>query len=114
MKVTLTEAKVVVDAKTVECNELLTVITASTADVETRQASAVKAEEDLSVQSVQIAADKEEAEAELAAAIPALEEAAAALNNLKKDDITEIRSFAKPHDLVQKAREPPDPVSRPS
>jgi len=38
----------------------------------------------------------------LEAAIPALEEAAEALNDLKKDDITEIRSFAKPHILVQK------------
>ena len=28
--------------------------------------------------------------------MPALEEAAEALQNLKKDDITEIRSFAKP------------------
>ena len=79
-------------------------ITSSTAEVEVRQAAAIAAEENLSVQSVQIAADKEEAEAELAAAIPALEEAAAALNNLKKEDITEIRSFAKPHEFVQKVR----------
>ena len=105
MKMTLTEAKTVVDAKTKEVNELLTVITANTAEVELKQAAAAKQEEDLSVQSVQIAQDKEEAEAELAAAIPALEEAAAALNNLKKDDITEIRSFAKPHILVQKVCE---------
>ena len=32
----------------------------------------------------------------LAGAMPALEEAAEALQNLKKDDIAEIRSFAKP------------------
>ena len=43
-----------------------------------------------------------EAEAALEEAIPALEEAAAALKDLRKDDITEIRSFAKPPDLVQK------------
>lgn len=49
-----------------------------------------------------IAVEKAEAEAALAEAIPVLEEAAAALNDLKKDDITEIRSFAKPHVLVQK------------
>lgn len=105
MQVTLTEAKLVVDAKTAECNELLQVITASTAEVEEKQAAAMKQEDELSVASVQIAQDKEEAEAELAAAIPALEEAAAALNNLKKDEITEIRSFAKPHQYVQKVCE---------
>ena len=47
--------------------------------------------------------EKSEAELALSEAIPALEEAAAALNDLKRDDITEIRSFAKPHILVQKA-----------
>jgi hypothetical protein len=46
--------------------------------------------------------EKAEAEQALSEAIPALEEAAAALNDLKRDEITEIRSFAKPHILVQK------------
>lgn len=53
--------------------------------------------------SAEIAIEKGEAEVALEAAIPALEAAAEALNDLKKDDITEIRSFAKPHVLVQKA-----------
>jgi dynein heavy chain, axonemal len=54
--------------------------------------------------------EKVEAEQALSEAIPALEEAAAALNELKRDDITEIRSFAKPHILVQKVRPlGPDP-----
>ena len=56
----------------------------------------------LQVSSAEIAIEKGEAEVALEAAIPALEEAAEALNDLKKDDITEIRSFAKPHILVQK------------
>ncbi len=33
--------------------------------------------------------------------MPALEDAANALNDLKKEDITEMRQFAKPHELVQ-------------
>lgn len=45
-----------------------------------------------------------EAEAALEEAIPALEDAARALADLRKEDITEIRSFAKPHQLVQKVR----------
>lgn len=56
----------------------------------------------MQVSSAEISIEKKEAEVALEAAIPALEEAAAALNDLKKDDITEIRSFAKPHVLVQK------------
>lgn len=77
-------------------------ISANTADVEVKQKAAQEKEAALSVESVQIAKDKEEAEQALSEAIPALEDAAAALNDLKKDDITEIRSFAKPHVLVQR------------
>lgn len=80
----------------------LQVISASTADAETKQKAAQDKEAALQVESVQIAKDKEEAEQALSEAIPALEDAAAALNDLKKDDITEIRSFAKPHILVQR------------
>ena len=58
----------------------------------------------MQVDSANIAVEKESAEAALAEAIPILEEAAQALNDLKRDDITEIRSFAKPHILVQKVR----------
>ena len=59
------------------------------------------------VSSEEISVEKKEAEVALEAAIPALEEAAEALNDLKKDDITEIRSFAKPHVLVQKVCDSP-------
>jgi dynein heavy chain len=78
------------------------VISANTANAETKQKAAQEKEAALQVESVQIAQDKEEAEQALSEAIPALEDAAAALRDLKKDDITEIRSFAKPHVLVQR------------
>ena len=48
-----------------------------------------------------ISAEKAKADAALMEALPALEAAAAALENLKKDDITELKSFAKPPALVQ-------------
>jgi len=105
MQITLTEAKAVVDQKTTECNELLEVITTNTAEVEAKQDVAAKKEEQLVESSAKIAVEKEEAEAALAEAIPALEAAADALNNLKKDEITEIRSFAKPHPQVAKVAE---------
>lgn len=82
----------------------LQVIASSTADAECKQKAAQEKEEALQVESVQIAVDKEAAERALTEAIPALEDAAAALNDLKRDDITEIRSFAKPHVLVQRVR----------
>jgi dynein heavy chain len=81
------------------------VISTNTADAEAKQKAAQEKEAALSVESVQIAADKKEAEQALTEAIPALEEAAAALNDLKRDDITEIRSFAKPPMLVQRVSE---------
>ena len=57
---------------------------------------------ELSKQSAVIAIEKAEAEVALADALPALEAAAEALNSLKKEEITEIRSFAKPNIYVQK------------
>jgi hypothetical protein len=70
--------------------------------VVTKQTVAQSKAVELSEQSVIIARDKAEAEIALADAIPALEAAAEALNSLKKDEITEIRSFAKPNIYVQK------------
>lgn len=48
-----------------------------------------------------IAVEKGEAEIALAAALPALEAARLALEDLEKSDITEIRSFATPPEAVQ-------------
>ncbi|GMH41526.1 hypothetical protein BSKO_09436 [Bryopsis sp. KO-2023] len=101
----LSEATVVVEKATRECNELLEVISKNTAEVEGKQVVAIDKEETLKVESAEIAIEKAEAEAALEQAIPALEEAASALQDLKKDDITEIRSFSKPHILVQKVCE---------
>lgn len=49
MQKELTQAKVVVEAATQDCNALLEVITTSTADVETKQAVAIAKEEELKV-----------------------------------------------------------------
>lgn len=105
MKQELSAAKVVVEAATKECHELIEVITRSKTEVEAKSTAASEKEEQLKVDSVNIAVEKDEAEAALEEAIPALEEAAAALQDLKKDDITEIRSFAKPNVYVQKVCE---------
>ena len=49
MQKELTQAKVVVEAATQDCNALLDVITVSTADVETKQGVAIAKEEELKV-----------------------------------------------------------------
>jgi dynein heavy chain, axonemal len=105
MKKDLSEAKVIVEAATKECNELIAVISSSRVEVEAKGQAATQKEEQLKVDSVNIAIEKEEAEGALAEAIPALEEAAAALQDLKKDDITELRTFNKPSAYVQKVCE---------
>ena len=56
MQKELTQAKVVVEAATQDCNALLEVITSSTADVETKQSVAIAKEEDLKVLEIAVAA----------------------------------------------------------
>ena len=73
----------------------------STTKAEARQAEAEAKEKELEVDSARIAIEKQEAEAALEEALPALAEAAEALDNLRKEDITELKSFAKPAQLVQ-------------
>ncbi|KAI9009714.1 dynein heavy chain and region D6 of dynein motor-domain-containing protein [Gaertneriomyces semiglobifer] len=105
LNVQLAEQNVAVKAKTEACNQLLEVITSSTAQAEEKKELAQKKEEELDSQNQQIARDKEDAEAALAEALPALEEARIALQNLSSSEITEIRSFAKPPKEVQKVCE---------
>ncbi|RKO97568.1 hypothetical protein CAUPRSCDRAFT_10766 [Caulochytrium protostelioides] len=101
----LAEQNVAVKEKTLACEQLLTVITASTAEAEEKKTLAEKKSAELESQNAQITLDKAEAEAALAEALPALEQARIALNNLSSSEITEIRSFAKPPREVQKVCE---------
>jgi dynein heavy chain len=102
MQKELVQAQVVVQAASQECDRLLEEITSSTAEAEAKQTAALAKEAQLATDSAAIAVEKAEAEAALAMAIPALEEAAAALSNLKKDDITQIKSYNNPPVGVQK------------
>lgn len=56
MQKELTQAKVVVEAATQDCNALLEVITTSTTDVETKQSVAIAKEEELKVSKLAAAA----------------------------------------------------------
>ena len=105
MQKSLNQAKEVVEAETKACEELLKVITASTIDVKSKQEAASLKEIELKRENEMIAMRKKDAENDLAKAIPALEAAALALNSLKKEEITELKSFAKPNIAVQKVCE---------
>jgi dynein heavy chain len=101
MQIELAEKTIIVDAKSKEVGELLVDINAQTEDAMQKQEIATQKEEELAVMTEKIAVQKEEAELGLAAAMPALEQAAEALNNLDKDDITEVRGFNNPNPLVK-------------
>ena len=101
MSIELKDAKVIVDAKTVEVEELISQITEKTEIANKQKEEATVMQEQASEQAVVIAAEKGKADEALSEAIPALEMAEAALANLHKEDITEIKNFAKPPALVQ-------------
>ena len=101
MKGKLEVAQKEVAAKSLDVKQMLQEISQNTTLATERQAVATQKEGELQESGVRIAEEKAEAEAALEEALPALEEAAQALKNLRKEDITELRSFAKPPALVQ-------------
>jgi len=103
MQEKLKVAQVEVAKKSGEVKEMLVGITASSKEAEEKQIVAAEKEKQIAIDSVEIAATKAEAEAALEEALPALAEAAEALNDLKKEDITELKGFNNPNILVKNA-----------
>ncbi|GFS12625.1 dynein heavy chain 10, axonemal [Elysia marginata] len=93
--------KVAVTEKTKACEELLEEIASGTKTATEKKAFAEAKGEEIAEQSKVIEVEKKEAEDALAEALPALEAARLALDDLDKSDVTEIRSFAKPPREVQ-------------
>jgi dynein heavy chain len=100
MSVELREQKIVVDAKTKDVQALIKDIGERQAIADRQQADAKAKSEELAKAAVVIADESAKANKALEAALPALEAAAQALDNLNKDDITEIKAFASPPALV--------------
>jgi dynein heavy chain len=92
--------KVTLKTSTDACAVLLEEISTLTADATTKQVFAEEKAGVLAVESKQIAIEKKVAEDGLAVALPALEEAREALKNLRKEDVTEVRSFVVPPPAV--------------
>ena len=100
MTVELKDAFVVVNQKTKDVQELIASIGQSQAIADRQQADAKVKAEELGKMAAEITVESAKANKSLEAALPALEAAAAALDALNKDDITEIKAFASPPPLV--------------
>lgn len=83
--------KVAVTEKSEACEKLLSEIQRATELANEKKAMAVGKREEIAEQNKEIVVEKAEAEEALAHALPALEEAKLALQDLDKSDVTEIR-----------------------
>ncbi|KAK3083644.1 hypothetical protein FSP39_000711 [Pinctada imbricata] len=97
--------KVAVEEKTIACENMLKDISSGTEEATEKKTLAQAKGKDIEEQNVVIAVEKKDAEDSLAEALPALEAARLALEDLDKGDVTEIRSFAKPPAEVQRVLE---------
>lgn len=101
MQVVLTDKKVIVDAKTEEVKALIAVIEEKTEKANKSQEQASVKQKYAAEQAIVIADQKAEADAALVEALPAVEAASKALENLDKNDLTEIKAFASPPPAVK-------------
>ncbi|XP_043925694.1 dynein axonemal heavy chain 10 [Protopterus annectens] len=101
LNVKLAEQKVVLAEKSAACEALLQEIASNTAVAEEKKKLAQEKAAEIEEQNKIIAVEKQDAERALAEALPALEAARIALQDLDKSDVTEIRAFAKPPKQVQ-------------
>ncbi|TWW60421.1 Dynein heavy chain 10, axonemal [Takifugu flavidus] len=101
LNVKLAEQKVVLAEKSTACEALLEEIATNTTVAEDKKVLAEDKAKEIEEQNQVISVEKKEAESSLAEALPALEAAHRALQDLEKSDVTEIRSFAKPPKQVQ-------------
>jgi dynein heavy chain len=92
----LEQKKAVVDENAEKVRELISNITEKTITVTKRQEEANSAAEQIAKDSVIIEREKADADGALQEALPALEMAAKALEDLEKKDITEVKSMAQP------------------
>lgn len=93
--------KKIVNKATEECEAMMQVIDEGTRAATEKKNMASEKSNEIEEQKKVILVEKGDADAALAEALPALENARLALADLDKNDITEIRSFATPPEAVQ-------------
>ncbi|EDQ90997.1 uncharacterized protein MONBRDRAFT_20211 [Monosiga brevicollis MX1] len=100
MSIELVETKKQVAEFQRECEEYLVIIVQQKREADDQQMAVSQRSEKISVEAKQCQKLASDAQADLDEALPALESAMEALNSLNKGDITEIKSYSKPPDLV--------------
>lgn len=101
MQVELSEKKIVVDEKTEHVEAMIREIQAKSEVANKQQADASVKQHNVQEQSEVISKEKAVADEALMEALPAVEAAAAALENLDKKDLDEIKAFTNPPQLVK-------------
>ena len=101
MQIELSEKKVVVDEKTLNVEAMISEIQAKSEVANKQQADASVKQQYVQEQSEIISKEKAIADEALMEALPAVEAAAAALENLDKKDLDEIKAFTNPPQLVK-------------
>lgn len=101
----LTQLQPVLAQKAKETAELLKTVTREKADAQKVREITQKEEQKVSVKAAEVKVVKDDAQADLDKALPALAKALKSLDALDKKDISEVKSFAKPHQSVQTVME---------
>ena len=105
MKTELIDLQPVLERTAVETEEIIKQVNAETIDADKVKADVAKDEAYAAEQAANAEAIKVECETELAAAIPVLESAIAALDTLTKEDITYMKAYKNPPEVVKMVME---------
>jgi len=105
MKIDLGELQPVLEEKSKATAELMIQVNKDKAEAQIVKERVAADEAMVKVQAAETQAIKDDAQADLDKAMPALNSAVTSLNSLNKADITEIKSFPKPPPLVQTTME---------
>ena len=104
-QIDLADLQPILEAKSKATAELLKKVAADQLEAEKVKTTVAAEEREVKVMQVETQAIADDAKADLAEAMPALNAAVDALKALNKNDITEIKSFPKPPPLVQMTME---------
>ena len=105
LRASLAQKKIQLERKDAEANEKLQRMIADQREAEQRKSASLKIQAHLDKQEEEVAKRKEVVNADLAKAEPAVQDAAEAVGNIKRQHLTEVRSMGKPPDGVKLALE---------
>jgi dynein heavy chain, axonemal len=101
MSIVLTDKKAVVDSKTRDVQDLISVIQDKTGVASISQEKATLKQKLAEEQAAIISVQKQQADDALVEALPAVEAASRALENLDRKDLTELKAFTNPPNAVK-------------